>query len=141
MLAEAAILLALVRMAELVLPFRVIARHLGDHMAESDTRDDPYRLAVGRRIGWAVRAISNHVPWRAKCLEQALAAKAMLRIRHISNTMYLGVAPGGDPHSPLDAHAWLRTGNLHVTGGSHVDHYTVMSTFADRGDRSRRAVP
>jgi hypothetical protein len=104
-------------------------------MEESDVTDDPATLELGRRIGWAIAAVSKYAPWRTKCLEQALAAKAMLRRRHIPNTMYLGVARGQHEESPLGAHAWVRTGTLHVTGGARVEHYAVLSTFADISGR------
>lgn len=136
-LAEALIFLGLARVAVILLPFRVIARRLGDHMKESDAVGDPAATEVGRRIGWAIGAVARYAPWRTKCLEQALAAKAMLRLRGIPNTMYLGVAPGQHEDAPFGAHAWLRTGTLHVTGGSHVERFTVLSTFAD-GGRQRR---
>lgn len=139
LLAEAGLLLALARIAVLILPFRVMAPRLGEPMAESDSADDPDRVELGRRIGWAIRVVSSRVPWRTKCLEQALAAKAMLRMRRVPNTMYLGVARGGDGGSALGGHAWVRTGTLHVTGGAHVGHYTVLSTFADRGEPRRSA--
>ena len=115
----------------LVLPFRLIAARLGARMEESRVEDDPAGLELARRIGWAIAAVARYAPWRTKCLEQALAAKAMLRMRRIPNTMYLGVERNANARSPLDAHAWLRTGTLHVTGGSNVDGYTVLSTFAD----------
>ena len=138
MLVEAGILLALARIAVLTVPFRLIAARLGEHMEESDVIDDPVSAELGRRIGWAIGAVSKYAPWRTKCLEQTLAAKSMLRMRRIPNTMYLGVAPGGHAGSPLGAHAWLRTGTLHVTGGSNVERYAVLSTFADTGRQGRR---
>lgn len=133
LVAEAAAWLALVRLAVLVLPFRVIAAGLGTHMRESAMTDHPDDVELGRRIGWAIGAVSVRAPWRTKCLEQALAGKAMLRLRRIPNTMYLGVARAADGESPLDAHAWLRTGTLHVTGGARSERYAVLSTFAYAG--------
>lgn len=132
LLAEAVVCLAVARLAVLAVPFRRIAGRLGRHMEESDLTDYPDRVELGRRIGWAIAAVSARVPWRTKCLEQALAGKAMLRRRRIPNTMYLGVARGAGP-SPLEPHAWLRTGTLHVTGGARVERYAVLSTFADLG--------
>jgi hypothetical protein len=117
--------------AVLVLPFRVIARRLGTHMNESGYSADPGHIELGRRIGWAIGAVSVRAPWRTKCLEQALAGKAMLRRRRVPNTLYLGVAHASEGQSPLEPHAWLRTGTHHVTGGAHVERYTVLSTFAD----------
>jgi hypothetical protein len=141
LLAEAGICLAIARIAVLLLPFRLIAARLGAHMAETDVTNEPVDVERGRRIGWAIGAVSRYAPWRTKCLEQALAAKAMLRVRRIPNTMYLGVAHGEHEQSPLGAHAWVRTGTLHVTGGARVEQYAVLSTFADTGrERTKRAL-
>jgi hypothetical protein len=100
-------------------------------MEESDLENDPAALERGRRIGWAIGGVSRFAPWRTKCLEQAIAAKVMLRIRRIPNTMYLGVARGEHEESPIGAHAWVRTGTFNVTGGARIEHYAVLSTFAD----------
>lgn len=128
--AEALLSLAVARLAVVVLPFRVLARHLGTHMGESPRADDPAAEAP-RRVAWAVAAASRRVPWRSMCLEQGLAAKAMLRRRGIPNTLYLGVARALDPADSVDAHAWVRAGTLHVTGGRDQSRYAVVSTFAD----------
>ncbi|HEX2087349.1 MAG TPA: lasso peptide biosynthesis B2 protein [Solirubrobacteraceae bacterium] len=131
LLAEAAVLLALARLAVVLVPFRVIARRLGPRMAETPRVDavEPERL---RRLTWAIAAVARRTPWRSQCLEQALAAKAMLRRRGIASTLYLGVARGaaGAPR-PFDAHAWLRSGTVHVTGGAGAGRYAVVATFAD----------
>jgi hypothetical protein len=128
---EATIFLALARLALLCLPFRVIARRLGQHTEQTPVADDPHRVRIGRRITWAIDAASVRAPWRTRCLEQALAGKAMLRRRRIPSTLYLGVARGTVDGRPLDAHAWVRMGTLLVTGGGQVERYTVLSSFAD----------
>jgi hypothetical protein len=138
-LAEAVVFLALARAAVITLPFGVIARRLGSRMEDSDFQDDPDSAPIIHRVMWAIGAASRRAPWRCKCLEQAIAASAMLRWRRIQSTMYLGVtradgdtsAPttGGDP-SGIHAHAWVRSGSVHVTGGRHVGAYTVVAKFA-----------
>jgi hypothetical protein len=80
------------------------------------------------RVRWAIDAAARRTPWRSKCLEQAIAGKWMLRRRGIASTMYLGVV-----HNPFEAHAWLRVGRMNVTGGSRVDRYAVVATFAEAG--------
>jgi acyl CoA:acetate/3-ketoacid CoA transferase beta subunit len=52
----------------------------------------------------------------------------MLRRRGIASTMYLGVV-----RTPFESHAWLRVGEMDVTGGAQVDRYAVLATFADAG--------
>ncbi len=124
LLLEAAARLFVARLTIALLPFRTIARRLGTQGGESP-RDEPHGTA--RRIRWAVAAISRRAPWRCECLEQAVAAKMMLRARRIPSTLYLGVEPG----DAAKAHAWLRSGSLFVTGGDASGRFAVLSTFAD----------
>jgi hypothetical protein len=115
--------LALARVAVRTLPFRFIARRLGEHMAESSRE-----FAGGETPGlvaWAVSAAARRTPWRSKCLEQAIATKLMLRRRAVPCTVYFGVA------RPADAHAWVRVGSRTVIGGGETDRYAVVASFAD----------
>lgn len=89
------------------------------------------RTADVRRVAVMVRRASKNVPWTSKCLDQALAAKVMLAHRRISTTVYFGV--NHDRQGRLAAHAWLRSGNLYVTGGAIRGRYTIINTFADEG--------
>jgi Transglutaminase-like superfamily len=116
--------LAIARAAVVALPFRTIAPRLGIARAESPATGvaDPGSGRVGR----AVAAAAWRTPWRSACLEQAIAAQAMLRRRGIESTLYLGVAK-----DPVVAHAWLRVGAVNVTGGEDVDRYAVVASFAD----------
>src|SRR3954463_9653285 len=126
--AEAVACLALARLAVLVLPFRWLAPRLGVQRGET-----PSAVALhpaSRRVGWAGAAASQGTPGRTKCREQAIAAKAMLRLRGIESTLYLGV-----DREPFVAHAWLRVGDLHVTGGQDVSRYAVVASFAEIGRR------
>lgn len=133
LLLEAAGWLAAARLAVLLVPFRILSRRLGTHMAESPADDDP-RSETLRRVGWALHAVSRRAPWRSLCLEQGLAGKMMLRRRDLPNTLYLGVAR--DTAAQVRAHAWLRSGRLYVSGAEGRERFTVVSTFAD-GVRER----
>jgi Transglutaminase-like superfamily len=123
LLLEAALRLLAARMSVALLPFRVVSRRLGDPARESP-RDEP--PAIARRIRWAIAAISRRAPWRCQCLEQAIAAKMMLRARRVPNTLYLGVAQG-----EAKAHAWLRSGSFFVTGGDGSHRFAILSSFSD----------
>jgi hypothetical protein len=122
--AEAIAYLALARVVVVVLPFRVLARRLGVRHAETPEIAGVH--PASRRVAWAIAAAARRAPWRTECLEQAIAAKAMLRRRGIESTLYLGMA-----RDPVEAHAWLRVGDLNVTGGRDVARYAVVASFAD----------
>ena len=129
-LAEATAWLALARLAILLLRFPALSRRLGAPMRESTLDDDEQQRPVLRRIRWAIGAVSRRAPWRCKCLEQAVAAKLMLRRRGIASTLYLGVRREGSG-APVQAHAWLRCGSYYLSGGEDRAGYAVVSSFAD----------
>jgi hypothetical protein len=128
MLLEALVLLALARLAVLVLPFRWVARVLGKQEKETPRQDDPANAALVLHIKKMMQRTSRNVPWTSKCLDQAVAAKIMLARRGIAATVYFGVK--NDAKENLKAHAWLRCGTLYVTGGRMRRRYTVINTFA-----------
>ena len=130
LLIEALLWLGLVRLAILALPFRWIAPHLGQYMAESALTGIPEQSNRLRRIAWAITAVSRHTLWESACLAQAIAGKMMLRRRGLQSTLYLGVAR--DEDEGLNTHAWLRSGDLILTGVPGKEQFTVISTFADK---------
>ena len=130
LLPEAAAWLLLTRVALLVVPFPRLARHLGTFVPPSDSRvcqarsvGAPDQVRLVSEIAWAVNRAARHVPFRAVCLPQAMAARIMLARRGISSVLHFGAATGRD--KPLDAHAWLDAAGLEVTG------YPVAGDFAE----------
>lgn len=124
--------LAWARAMVLLLRFPTLSKWLGTPRRESSLVDDPGRRAALRRVRWAIGAVSRRAPWRCKCLEQAIAAKMMLRARGMESTLYLGVARDGAREGhPVEAHAWLRCGSYYVTGGEERERFTAVSMFAD----------
>ena len=126
---EAAIWLGVARLALLMVPFRWITPFLGRHMAESPQTTESEHKEIVERISRVVQTASRHMPWECKCLTQAIACKSMLKRRGLRTTLYLGVAKGSEEN--LKAHAWLRTGDLIVTGARDMDRFIVVSTFAE----------
>ncbi len=135
LLVEAAFWLAVFEISARGIPFRRLARWMGVHMAQTPETLPPHQQETARRIAWAVDAASrrlSYLPWRNRCLAQALTARAMLRRRNIPCTLYLGVAHDGqEGEARLLAHAWLRCGSRILTGRRGMERFTVVSTFAD----------
>lgn len=136
LMAEAALWLAVAGVALLVLRFRTIASHLGQSltpaeavakMAEAHNAGDTQALV--RDIGWAVRRTADHLPIGAFCLQQALAAKCMLRRRRITGALHLGVATRKGPEGAMTAHAWLDAAGVEVTGCPVTSEYTEVACF------------
>jgi hypothetical protein len=130
LLLEAFALLGIARLMVLTLPFKWLAVSLGRHMNESGTRMDPSDLHCARIIGQAVRSAANNTPWKSVCLPQAVAAQWMLKRRHIAATLYLGVTKDETKPENLAAHAWLRCGDVILTGSAGHRQFTVVATFS-----------
>ena len=127
---EAAVWLLAARLALLTAPFQTIARRLGDFVPPADPRvaataaaTTPAQAMIAREVSWAVTRAAAHVPFRAVCLPQAMAARIMLKRRGVSSAMHFGAARGVD--KPLGAHAWLDAAGVKVTG------YPVGRQFAE----------
>ena len=70
----------------------------------------------------------RHLVWARKCLVVSIAAKRMLDRRRIPATLYMGVAK--NEKGKLIAHAWLRSGNIWVSGGRNRHQFTVVGVFS-----------
>jgi hypothetical protein len=128
LLLEAFALLGVARLTVLILPFKWLAFSLGRHMHESGMQICAPDLQHARMVGQAIHSAANNTPWESVCLPRAVAAQWMLRRRHIAGTLYLGVAKDDD--QKLIAHAWLRCGDVIVTGETGMERFTVVSAFS-----------
>lgn len=79
-----------------------------------EAAEEEYRKAFV--IGSEVTRICGHTLWQSLCLVQALTVVKLLRRAKVPATMYLGV--GRDENERMIAHAWVRCGQLFVTGGN-----------------------
>jgi hypothetical protein len=103
---------------------------IGLRQGETPETLDPAMRAQAAAVGWAVRAAASHAPWESTCLVQALAGAALLRHRRIDGTLYLGVAKDAAAAESMSAHAWLRCGDLVLTGGAERARFTPIASFA-----------
>ncbi len=129
LLLEAVALLGIARLTTLIFPFRWIAGSLGKHMAESSRDLSAAHLQQARTMGQAIRSAAKYTPWASVCLSQAVAAQWMLKRRRIPATLYLGVAKDKAKWEGLSAHAWLRCGNVILTGREEHGQFAVVTTF------------
>lgn len=83
-----------------------------------------YRYAV--KVAYAVDRICDRTKWESKCLVRALTAQYLLAKKGIHTTMYLGC---GMDDNKMVAHAWLRCGEMFVTGGNGEEKYAIVSKF------------
>ncbi|HZZ90826.1 MAG TPA: lasso peptide biosynthesis B2 protein [Caulobacteraceae bacterium] len=134
LLIEAAFWLLAAKLALLAVPFPQLARRIGKFVAPTDARVAERRqaasssdAALAAQIGWATVRAARHVPFRAVCLPQAMAARIMLRRRGVASVLHFGAAKGRD--KPIDAHAWLDAAGVEVTGYPVSDQFAEIACF------------
>lgn len=115
--------LAVIRLALWLLPFRAL-RALVERLAGA--RQAAPDKAVARAVRRAVARAERTIPGSA-CLAQALTAELLLRRAGQPARVSIGVAPDG---SPLDAHAWVSSGSILITGDyEELDKYRPLKVF------------
>jgi hypothetical protein len=121
LVAEACAAMLKARITLAIHPFGRVSKSLGDFARPDDPRaadraapTTEADAASARAIRWAIRASAPFLPFRAVCLQQAMAAQTMLRRRGIASVMHFGAPVAGQ--RPIDAHAWLDAAGIKVTG-------------------------
>ena len=135
LLGEAWLRLGAARFSILTIPFAKLVTSWGAPLYET-FREEPRDRALVGRVKWAISTSSRYTPWKSNCLPQAMTGKRMLQKRGLRSTLYLGLLR--ERSGNVAAHAWLRCGNVFVTGGRGV-RFTVVGTFAEMGDSATGA--
>lgn len=120
-------LTAIVRCVILIVPFKNIKKYIGVSGQESDKVSlfDPDKKII--RIKRVVNKLSKHTPWESKCLVKAMVAQHLLVENNFETTLYLGV--GKDDQEKMVAHAWLRCGDIYVTGYEEIHKFVEVAKF------------
>jgi hypothetical protein len=94
-----------------------VAERPGDHVPQSLNPE-------AARIGRTVSRVAGVLPWRPKCLRQAMATRWMLRRRGIPCEAHLGIVRT----EPFEAHAWVTVEGSVVQGGP-IGHATEIAVL------------
>ena len=125
MLAESLLALGAAAAMVKLVPFRRIV----------DLAQSPVRVPAGVhvdtiRLRRAVEAWARRVPWRAVCIECALALHLMLRRRGVASEIHYGIRKGGE--GELSAHVWLSVDGETLIGGEAAASHVPVATFRAR---------
>ncbi|PKP23165.1 MAG: stage V sporulation protein S [Bacteroidetes bacterium HGW-Bacteroidetes-21] len=117
---------AIARILVLFVPFRKYSFWLGKYGIET-VEQAILQTEKIKVISIAIHRASRVTPWRYKCLEQAMVAKKLLNKNKLPSTIYFGVRK---ENAKMEAHAWIRCGDIFVTGGRNRSAFTVVSWFS-----------
>lgn len=113
------------------------ARHYTRRLGSIDAPMRPApseQVALAEEIGHVVAVTARAMPFRAVCLQQAIAVRRMLDRRGIPATVHLGLTKDKLARRGEDvthaAHAWVVTGDRVVNGDIGLDGYVIVGTFS-----------
>lgn len=127
MLAEATAWLILGPALLRLLPFKRLLPPLCRAQEEGEGVVTQRQQQMALEVGHTLVHVSRALPWRSSCLVLAFAGAMMLRRREAPYILYLGARMRDEQ---LEAHAWLRSGPVMVTGGNGERDYAVVGTFS-----------
>jgi hypothetical protein len=123
------LLIAAVRLALWVVPYRILRRNLPRMSQPSTETVTPETAALLAQTARHVTICARFVP-EATCLTQAITAQILLSHQRLTSTIRIGVARGGEMES-LRAHAWLECHGLVVVGGESMTDCTAFPEIKD----------
>ncbi len=112
----------------LCLPKNILHSFLGTSGKESNSDEILFNKKKAYYYGIHINKICNKTPWKSQCLVKAMIAQHLLHKKSIHSTLYLGVAKDKEKGLLL-AHAWIRCGDLFVTGGNGSDYVAVAKFY------------
>jgi len=117
------------RFCLLFLPFKFYRHFLGEmHVVAENDNYDNVAIEKALHIKQLVLIVTSHTPWASKCLVQDIVCKRLLQKEGIKTTLYLGAATTAE--KKLDAHAWLKCGNIVLTGRLGHKRFKVVNYYA-----------
>lgn len=129
MFVEAFVLSGYYRFAMIYLPFKCLKRQMGVPKKESSSQVEDSIYVEAKKIRSVVMLACKYTPWESKCLVRALLVQHFLKRKKIATTVYLGV--NKDDLNHMKAHAWIRCGEMIVTGQYEKDHFIQVASFSN----------
>ena len=121
-------LLGINRFIILFIPFRRIAPKMGQEMVAVDVTYTKQSINRSKVIGRLIISASKRTPWQSKCFVQALTGIELMWLFKLPYTLYFGIRRG-DEAKRLEAHAWLKHGDLFVTGYAGHDLFHPVAWY------------
>ena len=107
-------------------PLKSFADKLGEQGEEEYSYSDN-DIEMVNDVRDTVNRVCNNTPWKSECLVRVFVAKRMLYHRNVHSNAYLGVKK--DKEGNLLAHAWIKCGDIFVSGKDGYEEFTVTSVF------------
>ncbi len=126
--------LGLASLAIALVAFRQIAPRLGSYcgLERPDVTTSIGQERRARQIARTVQLAARYAPWRADCYPQAIVARLLLGFYRLPYCLSLGLRRDA-ASGAMQAHAWVRSGSVCVTGGNGDEAYRTVGIFVSEG--------
>lgn len=111
-----------------IIPLRWFSSLLGEFKKEVKEELAATDLIIIASVNKSIKRLKRILPWKVKCFEEAIAAKKVLEKSEIKSTLYLGLDK--NEIKQLVAHAWLKNGDVNITGGNVATNFKVVGYYS-----------
>lgn len=125
---SALLLVLKVRILTTFLPLSFFSSSLGVQHKIAPDYQDALNLTALYKVSRTIKRTSTYLPFKNKCLVDAIVAKKLLKKLGCESTLYLGV--GRDDERKIIAHAWLDCYGTIVTGEKGMERFVAVEWFS-----------
>ncbi len=121
------------RTLTLCMPYRRLSAYFGKpcQILVASTLVSSAQQKQAILIGRSIRLAARYTPWHSNCLTKALVARFWCKRYHIPYLLFIGVTKEKKPLLEREAHAWLTTGPIAITGGNCLESHHVISSYSN----------
>ena len=107
--------------------FKNLSHTLGDPNIDLSYQPNEQALSCIKKTSTVIQKIGPYLKFR--CFAQAIAAQRLLKKQNIPTQLYLGVYK---KELNMKAHAWLKCGDLFVTGKRGHENFTSVICYTSQ---------
>lgn len=124
------VLLGISKLMIVLVTFRRLAPHLGQHNGAVALTPllDHKNEDRAHQISRVIKMAAAYTPWDSNCFPQAVTARLLLGFYKVPYILCFGLSRHREA-GVMDAHAWVVSGRVNVTGGQGFENHTVVGTF------------
>lgn len=115
------------------LSYKRLSAYFGNfrQMLVASTLPTKQQLQQALKIRRIIALTLRFTPWTSTCLAQALVAKFWCQHYRIPYFLFIGLAKEKKHSSANDAHAWITTGPIAITGGYALTTHQVICSYSN----------
>lgn len=121
------------RALTLSLPYKQLSAFFGHRywVLSASTLISKDQLMQAVRIRRSISLAARYTPWNSNCLTQATIAAFWCKYYKIPYLLFIGFAKKSEKPLGQDAHAWVTSGPIPITGGLSFHSHQVIYTYSN----------